>query len=459
MARVPTFSKRVNRALRFVDLFAGLGGFHIALRNLGHRCVFACEIDPILRAVYKRNFGITANEDITALQIKDIPPHDILCAGFPCQPFSKAGGQQGFHCPKWGQLFNHVLEIIKAHKPRYLLFENVPHLQKHDRERTWSTIFRKLKWLGYDREANVFSPDDFGIPQNRRRIFIVCERGDLSGFSWPQRGSTTMLPLNRFLNQRPKGSQKLSSELLSCLSTWQRFLNRLPKNEEVPTAFPLWTMEFGATYPFCHSTPYSIPAAKLRRYKGACGANLSGSATRKALSRLPAYARSRQKKFPKWKRDYIAANRAFYRRHRNWLDEWLPDIRKFCPSLQKLEWNAKGGARLIWEYVIQIRPSGVRIRRPTTIPSLVALNLTQVPIIGWERRYITIRESARLQSLHGLKTLPKAKTVAFRAIGNAVNSAVVEHIARNLVGTTRSHNGSRRQKGRKISGFSLDSRA
>lgn len=432
-------------ALRFVDLFAGLGGFHVALRRLGHRCVFACEIDATLRAVYRANFGITAHGDITTLDAKDIPPHDIMCAGFPCQPFSKAGDQQGFDCPKWGQLFNHVLAIIGTHRPQYLLFENVPHLQKHDGERTWSTIFKKLKRLGYALEARVFSPDDFGIPQNRQRVFIVAQRTALNGFVWPKKNPAQMLSLRSFLDRHPAERKRLSPELVRCLSAWQSFLNRLSKNEELPSSFPIWTMEFGATYPFLRSTPYATPTATLRRYKGACGITLGGSATKRAFDRLPAYARSRQKLFPKWKRDYIAANRAFYRRHRSWLDEWLPKIREFCPSLQKLEWNAKGGKRSIWHYIIQIRASGVRVRRPATIPSLVALNLTQVPIIGWERRYITVRESARLQSLNSLKTLPESRTDAFRAIGNAVNTAVVQHIAQNLVGrAARSRNGSRR---------------
>ncbi|MBC7853018.1 MAG: DNA cytosine methyltransferase [Pirellulaceae bacterium] len=85
--------------MRFVDLCAGLGGFHIALSRLGHKCVFACEIDPTLQELYKRNFGITATGDLRKILAKEIPSHDILCAGFPCQPFSKAGGQEGLNCP------------------------------------------------------------------------------------------------------------------------------------------------------------------------------------------------------------------------------------------------------------------------------------------------------------------------------------------------------------------------
>jgi len=91
--------------MKFVDLFAGLGGFHLALKRLGHTCVFACEIDEDLRQLYEKNFGLPVASDIRRVAICDIPSHEILCAGFPCQPFSKAGDQLGFKCPQWGDLF------------------------------------------------------------------------------------------------------------------------------------------------------------------------------------------------------------------------------------------------------------------------------------------------------------------------------------------------------------------
>ena len=101
--------------MKFVDLFAGLGGFHLALRRLGHNCVFACEIEQGLRQLYQTNFGIMPRGDIRTIPVADIPNHDILCAGFPCQPFSKAGDQQGLAHPKWGDLFGYVLQIINYH--------------------------------------------------------------------------------------------------------------------------------------------------------------------------------------------------------------------------------------------------------------------------------------------------------------------------------------------------------
>jgi DNA (cytosine-5)-methyltransferase 1 len=136
--------------LRFVDLFAGLGGFHLALRRLGHTCVFACEIDNGLQQLYQTNFGIAPRGDIRSLLVSEIPSHDILCAGFPCQPFSKAGGQQGLAHPKWGDLFGYVMQIIDFHKPRFLMLENVPNLEKHDEGRTWTKMKSDLISLGYD---------------------------------------------------------------------------------------------------------------------------------------------------------------------------------------------------------------------------------------------------------------------------------------------------------------------
>ena len=108
-------------SLKFIDLFAGLGGFHLALEQLDHECVFACEIDPQLNALYERNFEMPVASDIRDVDIEeDIPEHDILCAGFPCQPFSLANhASKGFNCPKWGDLFDYVPHILKAKKPDF----------------------------------------------------------------------------------------------------------------------------------------------------------------------------------------------------------------------------------------------------------------------------------------------------------------------------------------------------
>ena len=117
--------------MRFIDLFAGLGGFHLALKALGHRCVFACEVNDELASLYEKNFGLRPFGDVRSLDTSSLPAHDILCAGFPCQPFSKAGGQQGFECPQWGDLIDYVIRILRLHKPPYFIIENVPNLVRH----------------------------------------------------------------------------------------------------------------------------------------------------------------------------------------------------------------------------------------------------------------------------------------------------------------------------------------
>lgn len=419
---------------KFIDLFAGLGGFHVALDKLGGACVFAAEWQTHLQDLYFENFGIRPQGDIREVKPSSVPDHDVLCAGFPCQPFSKAGEQLGFECTRQGDLFFNVAAIIEAKKPRHFILENVPNLLQHDGGKTFERIKGILTGLGYAVDARRLSPHQFGIPQIRERVYIVGSRVGLYGFEWPE---PTNKPTNikSVLERQPADAKPLSSQVEKCLAVWDDFLRRSPSSIELPS-FPIWSMEFGADYPYADGTPYAVLSEKgtrgLTKFRGSHGVPLRQFKPDDRWAALPSHARTEQLEFPKWKQDFIRQNREFYAINRKWIDPWISKVLRFPSSLQKFEWNIKGGERDIWRYVIQFRASGVRIKRPTTAPSLIAMTDTQVPIIGWEKRYMTPRECAGLQSLGDL-ALPESRTRAFEALGNAVNANVVGSIASNLI--------------------------
>ena len=189
---------------KFIDLFAGIGGFHQALHSLGGTCVFACEIDAHARRTYQANFQAVAPnlfkihpqgkknevtlfeqrnfaEDVAKVDLAKVPAYDVLCAGFPCQPFSQAGYKRGFQDPKdnRGNMFFSILEFLKAHRPKAYFLENVRHLIRHDEGRTLETIRTQLTALGYSFAYKVVKASDHGLPQHRPRVFIIGFRDDI----------------------------------------------------------------------------------------------------------------------------------------------------------------------------------------------------------------------------------------------------------------------------------------
>lgn len=179
--------KQTLKNYTFIDLFAGLGGFRLALESLGAKCVYSSEWDKFAQEVYCENFGEIPDGDITKVDENQIPKHDILCAGFPCQAFSISGKQRGFEDNR-GTLFFDVARIVKAKKPKVVFMENVKNFATHDKGKTLSVVKSTMTELGYTFNYKVLNATDYGIPQKRERIYMVCFRNDLNinEFSFPK---------------------------------------------------------------------------------------------------------------------------------------------------------------------------------------------------------------------------------------------------------------------------------
>jgi DNA (cytosine-5)-methyltransferase 1 len=440
----------------FIDLFAGLGGFHLALTQLGGKCVFASELKSDLQQFYKINFPKTPIcGDITKVKPSEIPAHDMLCGGFPCQPFSKAGKRQGFHDESGrGNLFYNICDIIEYHKPKYVLLENVQNLEGHDNGNTWNVIETTLKSLGYDVAKKILSPHEFGIPQHRKRIYIACARTDLGGlknFSYPK-PTNAPCNINSIVIPSETKVKKLSPIRHLRLEVWQEFIDHtIEAGDKIPQ-FPIWSMEFGATYDYKETAPSYQSVESLRGKKGAFGKTIVGNTLEECLACLPNYSqKSKTKKVPEWKQHFIEENRKFYNKHKKWLKPWMKKLQGFENSFMKMEWNCGYKCRFVLEdKIIQFRPSGIRVMSPTYSPAL-NLACTQIPVFPWvelpkdiledgepsKGRYMTLREAAKLQGMQDLKfDDPRNKLTTSRtyeALGNAVNVDVMKLVASKLL--------------------------
>jgi DNA (cytosine-5)-methyltransferase 1 len=434
-----------GEGLRFVDLFAGIGGFHVALDSLGHKCVFASEIDPGLRDLYVLNHGL--EEKKVAGDIRDVvanvPGHDVLTAGFPCQPFSKSGTQDGFQDQTRGTLFHQVLEIARRNRPDLVVLENVGNFAHHDGGRTWKIVRKSLERIGYCVRGTepksggghgLISPHQFGYPHHRERFFAIAARWDLPIDPFPI--PTTMATRRVFermvtspsrLTKTEGLESRLTAQQVGCINHWNKLVRRLPADSALPS-FPIWGDEINARYPYQDTTPYQL---SLRRLRHAVGRGRTSAATTRdqLLRELPAYAQRPDKTFPMWKQNFITKNRNWFAGLNGTIDhEWTEALKGFPPSLRKLEWNCKGDDRDLWDCVLQFRPSGLRAKRYVSVPALVAMTVTQIPILGPERRYITRREGLRFQGLSEDTALPGSRSAAFTALGNAVHVDVAKAV-------------------------------
>lgn len=208
------------RPFTFIDLFAGIGGMRLAFESAGGSCIFSSEWDPAAQVTYAANFGETPHGDITKIDASAIPDFDVILAGFPCQPFSTIGKRAGFLHKTQGTLFYDVLRIVKEKRPRAFLLENVQGLVSHDSGKTFDLIISALEDANYAVQYRILDAADFGVPQSRKRIYIVGFRSDLDrsncDFSWPEKHSQRV-GVGRFIESGVEGfsiSKKLQESYI-----------------------------------------------------------------------------------------------------------------------------------------------------------------------------------------------------------------------------------------------------
>jgi DNA (cytosine-5)-methyltransferase 1 len=422
-------------AFRFIDLFAGVGGFHAALKAYGGECVYAAEIDKSAATVYKRNWGHNALGDVTQdanEDVMNVGNHEILAAGFPCQPFSKSGAQKGMDETR-GTLYWNILRIIEERKPEIVLLENVRNLAGPRHLHEWQVIVETLRDEGYrvSEVPAIFSPHSLppeygGRPQVRERVLITATRipdalkDDPSlafdpepvrfpKVDWDPRSEWHLQDLLDD-SHNIVGCELSDSERL-WIDAWNEFVEIMWEAREgrrLP-GFPLW-------------------ADSWRDVKDAWKRD---KATVPDVPRIPRIDPT----LPDWKRGHLAKNYEFFSAHhriiRGWAEDWGVYTEAFPPSRRKLEWQAQDTPRL-WDTVMHLRPSGIRAKAPTYLPALVAI--TQTSIIGPRERRLSPRETARLQGLPDTFDFGDQRPAAsYKQMGNGVNVGVVWNVLREHV--------------------------
>lgn len=408
----------------FVDLFAGIGGFHSALSSFGGRCVLASEIDENAVNIYSHNwrnsntdFPIVGDiRELTEGSNVKIPSHDVLTGGFPCQPFSKSGNQLGVNETR-GTLFYNILQVIAARKPKMVLLENVRNLVGPKHFEDYLVMVKLLRELGYavSTEPTIVSPHEVelklgGTPQHRDRVFIGAIRvgksraqklSDLEPLISRQalKVNRPNWDLKKYLkdinenNNLARKELRISANLESALKMWEEFLSEYrTRNESNPPGFPMWT-------------DYWFERSEIR---------------------IP-------KKTPEWKKSFINKNIALYGNNSKWINKWKSrnGLKEFIPSLRKFEWQA-GDLESIFDGLIQFRPSGVRIKNPNYVPAFVAI--TQTPVLGWELRELSEFEAASLQGFPiNFDFVSQRRNLSLKQIGNAVHSGVAAIVFKAMI--------------------------
>lgn len=413
----------LDKDFKFIDLFAGIGGFHCAMDRYSDnlaKCVLASEINKEAKNTYEKHFNVEINGDITKIKPEEIKEYvDVVCGGFPCQTFSRAGQQQGFGDPR-GNLFREIIRLIKKDdikkQPKFLILENVRNLISHDNGYTWGTIKQELIDAKYNviDSPIVVGPKDFDVPQLRDRAIIVAVRKDIYNkpikFDVPRKKANTTSIYNILdnnLSANEKKEYKISKHEENVLNCWNDFINKIKfvpiqkkdsngnkiydrKNFEGVVGFPIWAFEFG--------DDYDLDDPKLD--------------------------------YPDWKKEFIRKNRKLYEYNKMEIDSWLKkwnNLSGFSHTEKKFEWQCGPKFKSVWDGIIQFRPSGIRVKQPTESPTLVAM--VHVPIIGKYKRYLTIRETARLQSFpEDYDFSNESKFNAYKQLGNAVNVDVIYNV-------------------------------
>lgn len=406
--------------MKFIDLCCGIGGFHYALKNLGHSCVMASDINEDCKTNYELNHKIKPLDDLTKIDIKTIPKFDILCAGFPCQPFSKAGEQKGF-VDNRGNIFFDICKIIEYHKPKYLILENVRNLASHDNGNTWRIIrenINRLNYHTYDQPV-ILNTLYFGVPQSRERVVIMCIRKDLGNLPvLPVISKDNILPteLEDILEDDENVDKKyyIGGKLKETEKIWNNFLSICNENKITVPKFPIWT-------DWWDSDGNNTSVTKYNK-------NLSAEENERIIKKA-------QKDFYKKYKNWIDKNREFYSSNYKILNPWLEESRKnklWLGAVRKMEWQTGTDNLNMKQVLWSPRGSGVRIKNTNYSPTLVAM-ASMIPIYGPKSRYLTPRECARLQSFPEEYILHEQDKIVYSQFGNAVNVKMIERCARFLI--------------------------